>query len=262
MHFLMLGSLEIKVSGRQVALTAPKQRALLAALLLDANHEVPISRLTRFAWDERPPPTAQTTLRSYIYRLRQFLRPLAVELRTSNDCYVLDVNPAETDLWHFRQRVREAHRSAHDGRLTDSVSQLRSALALWRGNALSAVPGELVRQEARLLEAERIAAYEELYTTEIRLGGHRLIIPELQKVVSAHPFHESLRALLMLALYSSGRQAEALQHFAQARRRLRDHLGIEPGHELQELHQSVLAQQPAEQIVAARYGLRSSSEVA
>ncbi|MFI0373196.1 BTAD domain-containing putative transcriptional regulator [Actinomadura sp. 1N219] len=258
----MLGGLEIRVSGEQVALTPPKQRAILAALLLDVNHEVPISRLSRFIWDDRPPATAQTTLQSYIYRLRQFLRPLAVELKTSNDCYVLEVRPAEIDLWHFRQRVREAREKTHDGRLDESVAEYRSALALWRGGALSAIPGELVRQEARLLEAERIAAYEELFTAEIRLGNHRQIIPELQKVVTAHPFHESLTALLMLALYSSARQAEALQHYRQVRRRLRDDLGIEPGQELQELHQSVLEQQPAEEIVAARYGTRRPSEVA
>ncbi|WP_171063965.1 AfsR/SARP family transcriptional regulator [Actinomadura soli] len=250
----MLGGLEIRGAEKRVALTAPKQRAILAALLLDANHGVSISRLVRFVWDDRPPATAQTTIQSYIYRLRQVLRPLAVEIRTSNDCYALEVRPEEIDLWHFRQRAAEAHANAARGRLDESVPRFRKALALWRGRALSSVPGELVRQEARLLEAERIAAYEELFYAEIRLGNHRQIIPELQKVVSADPFHESLRALLMLSLYSSGRQAEALQQFAQARQRLRDDLGIEPGQELQELHRSVLEQQAPEEIIASRFG--------
>ncbi|GAA4231071.1 hypothetical protein GCM10022254_27310 [Actinomadura meridiana] len=244
MHFLILGSLELRESGKRIAITAPKQRAILVALLLDANNEVPITRLTRAGWDDRPPATAQTTLQSYIYRLRQALSPLPVELDTSHDCYRLNVAPEAIDLWNFRRRVDRAREHALRGRLSDSTAELRRALATWRGNALSGVPGETLRQEARLLEAERIAAYEELFTTEIRLGNHRHIIPELQKVVSGNPFHESLRALLMSSLYSSGRQVEALQHFSQIRRRLRDDLGIEPCQELQELHQSILEQQP------------------
>jgi DNA-binding SARP family transcriptional activator len=259
MYFFVLGSLELKSSGKRIPITAPKQRGVLAALLLDANNEVPLDQLTRFVWDGDPPVTAQTTLQSYVYRLRQLLRPLpGVELKTRHDSYMLNVSPSDTDLWYFRQQVDNARENARSGQLTDSVLDLRKALAIWRGHALSGVPGEAIRQEARFLEGERIAAYEELFSTEIFLGNHRQIIPELQKVVSAYQFHEALRAQLMLALYTSGRQAEALQNYALIRRRLRDDLGIEPGKQLQELHQSILEQLPASEIRAPIWESRVS----
>jgi len=251
MHFFILGSLEVTLSGRRIPVTAPKQRAVLAALLLDANNEVPIDRLTRFAWDGHPPITAQTTIQSYVYRLRQLLRPLAgVELKTSSDSYRLHVDPSDIDLWLFRRLVGEAREKGGLGDPAAAVADLRHALAVWRGNALASVPGEAIQQEARFLEGERIAAYEELFSTEISLGNHRQIIPELQKAVSGYQFHEALRAQLMLALYASGRQAEALQHYALIRRKLRDDLGIDPGQELQELHKAILEQVPANMITS------------
>jgi DNA-binding SARP family transcriptional activator len=252
-HFRILGSLELTASGKRIPIGAPKQRAILAALLLDAGKDVSINRLTRFIWDDQPPATAQTTLQSYIYRLRRLLRPLPVELKTtSSDCYRLNVGPDELDLWYFRRLVGAAREHACRGQLSESTAELRKSLAIWRGNALSGIPGETIRQEAALLEGERIAAYEELFTTEIKLGSHRQIIPELQKVVASHPFHESLSALLMLSLYASGRQVDALQHYGRIRRRLRDDLGIAPGQELQELHQRILEQHPAEELTCSR----------
>lgn len=246
MYFFLLGSFEVKLAGKRIPVTAPKQRAVLTALLLDANNEVPIDRLTRFAWDGHPPITAQTTIQSYVYRLRQLLRPLAgVELKTSSDCYLLHIDPPDIDLWHFRKLTADARDKATLGDPTGAVTHLRQALTLWRGNALANVPGEAIQQEARFLEGERIAAYEELFSTEISLGNHRQIVPELQKAVSGYQFHEALRAQLMLALYASGRQAEALQHYALIRRKLRDDLGIDPGQELQELHKAILEQIPA-----------------
>jgi DNA-binding SARP family transcriptional activator len=249
MYFFILGSLEVRSSGKRISITAPKQRAVLAALLLGANNEVPIDQLIRFVWDSRPPATAQTTLQSYIYRLRLLLSPLTgVELKTNIDSYMLDAGHGYTDLWYFREQVEEARRKAQLGELSDSVTSLRTALSVWRGNSLSGIPGEAIQQEARVLDGERIAAYEELFSAEIFLGNARQIIPELHKVVSVYPFHEVFRAQLMLALYASGRQAEALQNYALIRRRLRDRLGIEPGQELQELHRSILEQVPASKI--------------
>jgi SARP family transcriptional regulator, regulator of embCAB operon len=249
MHFFILGSLEVGSSERRVRITAPKQRAVLAALLLGANNEVPLEQLIRFAWDSRPPATAQTTLQSYIYRLRQLLRPLpGAVLRTNIDSYVLDVDRDDTDLWYFRGQVEAARSLARLGKLEESVERLRRAMSVWRGGSLSGIPGETVAQEGRLIDGERVAAYEELFDSEIVLGRARQIIPELHKVVSLHQYHEVFRAQLMLALYASGRQAEALQNYAVIRRRLRDVLGIEPGQELQQLHRSILGQVPAAQI--------------
>jgi DNA-binding SARP family transcriptional activator len=251
MQFFILGSLEVRGTGERIQITAPKQRAVLAALLLGANNEVPVDQLVRYVWDGRPPATAQTTLQSYIYRLRQLLRPLPdVHLRTNIDSYMLEVTEAETDLWSFRGHVERARSNADLGRWNESVADLRAAVAVWRGNSLTGVPGEAIRQEGRVLDGERIAAYEELFGTEINLGNTRHIVPDLQKVVSTYPFHEAFHAQLMLALYASGRQAEALQNFASIRRRLRERLGIEPGAGLQHLHRSILRQVPAAQMAS------------
>ncbi|GAA4253461.1 AfsR/SARP family transcriptional regulator [Dactylosporangium darangshiense] len=251
MQFFILGSLEVRGTEERIQITAPKQRAVLAALLLGANNEVPIDQLVRYVWDSRPPATAQSTVQSYIYRLRRLLRSLpGVQLRTNIDSYMLEVDGAETDLWSFRGLVERARADADAGRWNESVAQLRNATAVWRGNALTGVPGETIRQEGRVLDGERIAAYEELFGIEIFLGNTRQIVPELQKIASAHPFHEAFHAQLMLALYASGRQAEALQSFASIRRRLRDRLGIEPGVDLQQLHRSILRQVPAAQMTS------------
>jgi DNA-binding SARP family transcriptional activator len=250
MHFSILGSLEVSAAGERITITAPKQRAVLVTLLLEANNDVPVDRLAQYVWDGGPPAAAQTTLQSYIYRLRRLLcRMPDAEILTSSVGYVLQVDPAATDVWSFRQRVIDARDRAVGGDLAHSVRGLREALALWRGNALAGMPGRLIQREARFLEDERIAAYEDLFNAELALGNHRTLIPELRKMVSLHPFHETLRAQLMLALYQSGRQAEALHVFAAARRKLREDLGIEPGPELQALHKAVLQQVPAAAIV-------------
>lgn len=250
MYFAILGSLDVRAAGARILITAPKQRAVLVTLLLDANNEVPVDRLARYAWDGHPPAAAQTTLQSYIYRLRQLLRPMTgVELQTSSASYTLQVDPSETDVLSFKQGVAEARDQALSGNLQDSVRGLRRALALWRGSALVGVPGRLIQQEARFLEDERIAAYEDLFSAEIALGNHRKIVPELRKLVSLHQFHEMLGAQLMLALYRSGRQAEALQVYRLIRHNLRDDLGIEPGAELQHLHRAILEQAPPKTIM-------------
>lgn len=251
MQFFILGSLEVRGPEERIQITAPKQRAVLAGLLLGAGNEVPVDRLIRYVWDGRPPATAQTTLQSYIYRLRQLLRPLpGVRLRTDIDSYLLEVDGAETDLWSFRGLVERARSDAGLGRWSEAVAGLRDAVSAWRGNALTGVPGDAIRQEGRVLDGERIAAYEELFGAEILLGSTRQIVPELQKVASSYPFHEMFHAQLMLALYASGRQAEALQSFAAIRRRLRERLGIEPGPGLQHLHRSILRQVPPAQLTS------------
>jgi DNA-binding SARP family transcriptional activator len=259
MYFTILGSMETTPLRTPIGITAPKQRAVLAVLLLDANNDVSVDRLTRYVWDGVPPRAAQTTLQSYIYRLRRLLRPLAdVELQTNSTGYTLRVHPGKTDLWSFRQMMTDAHDKVSRGDLPGSVRDLRSALSLWRGNALAGVPGKLIRQEARFLEDERIAAYEELFHAELALGGHRAIVPELHKVVAGYHLHEMLRAQLMLALYRSGRQAEALQVYSAFRRALREELGIDPGSELQSLHRAILEHTPPMAIRLPLTGGRSA----
>jgi DNA-binding SARP family transcriptional activator len=257
MQFNILGSLEVGSPNHRIRITAPKQRALLVALLLSAGNEVPLEHLIRFAWDNHPPATAQTTLQSYIYRLRRLLSPLSgVELRTNTDSYLLDIDRDDTDLWFFRGQVEQARDLAGRGELDGSARHLRRGIAVWRGTSLSGVPGKTVVQEARILDGERIAAREELFDIEIALGRSRQIIPELHKIVTEHQYHEVFRAQLMLALYASGRQTEALQNYAVIRNRLRDRLGIEPGRELQELHRQILGQVPAAEILPPTWTTR------
>ncbi|MFD0574862.1 AfsR/SARP family transcriptional regulator [Dactylosporangium darangshiense] len=230
-------------------MTALKQRAVLATLLLDPNREVSVEHLNRYVWDGKPPAAAHSTLPSYIYRLRQIMRPIpGVKLTTGVLGYTLHLDESSTDLGGFRALVIEARAALDGGDAPAAVACLRAALSLWRGNALSGVPGNLLHQEGRFLESERVAAYEELFAAEMALGNTRKIIPELLKIVSLYPFHESFRAQLMLGLYRCGRQAEALQNFAFIRRKLADELGIEPGVELRELQKVILDQVPPERV--------------
>ncbi|GAA2642711.1 hypothetical protein GCM10010307_45840 [Streptomyces vastus] len=222
---------------------------MLASLLLGVNEFVSLDHLVGYVWDGRPPTAYRTTLQAYIYRLRQLLgRTAGVELHTGNAGYMLEVDPVALDLRVFRHKVDEAREFVRSRDLNRATPELRGALSIWRGSALSGVPGEILQQEARFLEGERLAAYEELVSLEISLGNHRRIIPELSKLVSAHPLRETLAAQLVLALYRSGLQAEALQSYSTTRGRLREELGIEPGVELQELQKGILGRLPAAQI--------------
>jgi len=249
LQFRILGSLEVRNAGKKLIVTAPKQQAVLVSLVLGANEFVSIDSLADYVWDGRPPAAYRTTLQAYVYRLRRlFERSPGVELSTGIAGYMLEVNPVAIDLPVFRQKVQLARELVKCREIDRATRELRDALSVWRGNALSGVPGELLQQEARFLESERLAAYEELLSLEISLGNHRRIIPELSKLVISHPLRETLAAQLMLALYRSGMQAEALQSYAAARSRLREELGIEPGAELQELHKGVLSRLPAESI--------------
>src|SRR6185436_3917859 len=131
---------------------------------LEANNDVPVDRLAQYVWDGTPPAAAQTTLQSYVYRLRRLLCRMAdAEILTSSVGYMLRVDPAATDVWLFRQGVSDARDRAVGGDLAHSVCGLRSALALWRGNALAGMAGRLIRREARFLDDERIAAYGDLF---------------------------------------------------------------------------------------------------
>jgi DNA-binding SARP family transcriptional activator len=249
MSFSILGSLDVKHPGGRIHITAPKQKIVLSALLLEADNEVSSESLIDHVWDGRPPTAAQTTLQSYVYRLRQLLSPLPqVNLRNSTSGYTIELGSCVLDLRLFHDRMAEAGAAARHGDKTGSVTALRNGLSIWRGSALAGVPGELLRREAALLENERIAAYEELASLELELGNHRRMIPDLHKIVTEYPFHEVFTAQLMLALYRSGRQAEALQDYEIIRRKLRDDLGIEPGAELRHLQMAILERAPAMEV--------------
>lgn len=250
MEFEILGALQVKASGREIPVTAPKQQAALAALLLSANCAVSADEMVEHLWSGQPPAAARSTLQAYIHRLRQLLSgmPGEVRLSTSTAGYTLELGSARLDLRIFHERVGEARHLAAAGDLSDAAVLLRGALSLWRGAALAGVPGDFIQEEARFLDAERIAAHEELLHLEMRVGNHQRIIPELIKLCNAHPFREAITAQLMVCLYRCGRQAEALRTFSQSRKRLREELGIEPGVDLQELQKAILTRVPVDQI--------------
>jgi len=242
----MLGSLDVLDAGRRVPLGGSKQRALLAVLLLHANEVVSVDRLVDELWGDRPPGSAGKLVQGYVSALRRLLSAGGVRdgpLETQAPGYALRVGSDELDRFVFERLAAEAR--AADGQEL-AARGLRAALALWRGPALADVtlegPG---RQEAERLNERRLAVLVERIELDLELGRHADVIGELEELVVSYPFHERLPALLILALYRSGRQAEALRAYRDTRRRLVEELGLEPGTELQQLERQILAHDPA-----------------
>ena len=227
MEFRILGPLEVDSGGKALDLGGAKQRSLLAVLLLHANQVVSRDRLVEALWEGTPPTTANKALQVHVSALRKLLG--ADRLETRPPGYLLRLSGDELDLARFR-RLRE------EGRLRD-------ALALWRGPPLGdfAYNGFAQAEIARL-EDERVACVEDRIDQDLAAGRHVELTGELEALVAQHPLRERLRAQLMLALYRSGRQGEALEAYQAARVSLVDELGIEPGRDLRALHQQILNQ--------------------
>jgi DNA-binding SARP family transcriptional activator len=238
LEFRILGPLEVSDGGRPIVVGRPRDRALLAALLLRAGEVVSIDRLVDALWGEQPPRTARAALHNSVSALRKLLGPDVVVRRPPG--YLLDVSPEQIDLRRFERLVEEA-----SGAASADCARLREALALWRGPPLDDVSFEAFAQaEIARLEELRAGAREELVEAELALGRHAAVVPELEALVAEHPFRERPRAQLMIALYRSGRQAEALEAYQSVRRFLDEELGLEPGPVLQKLQQAVLRQDP------------------
>jgi DNA-binding SARP family transcriptional activator len=239
MQFRLLGPLEVTEQNREAVLGGVKQRSLLALLLLHANEVVATDRLIAELWGESPPATVSKSIQSYVMRLRRELGPERLSTRPPG--YVLNVAPDELDLAVF-ERLREEARRAEPAR---AAQKLREALALWRGPPLADLAYEPFAQtEIARLEELRLAALEDRVDADLAVGRHGDVAGELEALIAAHPLRERLRAQLMLALYRSGRQAEALHAYRAARRELADELGLEPGEELRRLEQAILQQDP------------------
>jgi YVTN family beta-propeller protein len=231
-RFGLLGPLDAERDGVTLELGARKQRAVLALLLLDANHVVSTERLIDGLWGEAPPETARSALQVYVAGLRKALGEDGASLRTSAPGYVLDVPPGGSDLEEFATLRAEG--------------RPREALALWRGPALADLDGEpFAAAAAGRLEELRLGAVEERIEADLAQGRHAEVVPELDVLVAEHPYRERFRAQQMLALYRSGRQADALAAYRSARTAFVDELGIEPGEELKKLERSVLDHDPA-----------------
>ncbi|MEZ0284888.1 MAG: BTAD domain-containing putative transcriptional regulator, partial [Thermoleophilia bacterium] len=247
--FRILGPLEVLDGDRAVALGGLRQRALLALLLLRANEVVSTDRLIAELWGDSPPPTARQTVQVYISQLRRAVpvdgvRESAIETRSPG--YVLHVAPGELDLDRFQELSASGRAALAAGDAAGAAATLREALGLWRGPPLADFAyEEWAQREIARLEEWRLACLEERIEADLQLGRRGELVGELEALVEEHPLRERLRGQLMLALYGSGRQAEALERYASGRRALADELGIEPGRALRDLERRILNQDPA-----------------
>jgi WD40 repeat protein/DNA-binding SARP family transcriptional activator len=234
MHVSILGPLEASVEGRPLVLGAGKPRALLAILALHAGEPLSTERLIDGLWGERPPASATKLVQLYVSQLRKALGAAGdgAAIVTRGHGYELDVAPDEVDVGRFERLV--------------ATGAPREALALWRGRPLDDVAGEpFAAPEIRRLEELRLSALEQAIDADLDAGRHREVVGELEALVAEEPLRERLQAQRMLALYRSGRQAEALDAYREARRALVGQVGIEPGPELRRLHEAILRQDPA-----------------
>jgi len=250
-QFKILGPVEVRDGQRLVELGRPKQRVLLAVLLVHANQVLGLDRLIEELWGQEAPAQATASLQAYVSNLRRALEPGRPPrtpprvLVTQPPGYRLVVAPGDLDAARFVALAAEGHRLLEAEQLGPAARALREALALWRGPALADVGDEPFAQaERQRLEELRLVALEDRLAAELALGGHASATAELEELVGRYPFRERLHGLLMLALYRSGRQAEALGAFRAARRTLGEELGIDPSRWLRQLETDILRQAP------------------
>ena len=245
--FGLLGPLLVARSGAVSTIPAGMQRALLAALLLNANRAVSAEELAWVLWGADPPASARVTVQNYVRRLRSVLHADGdARIVTVAGGYLIRVDVGELDVSQFEAAHDRARDAARHGAWDLAAAELREALALWRGEPLADVPSErLVLQHVPRLAELRMQAIELRVEADLHLGLHGQVIPELLRLADAHPLREWLAVLLMLALYRDGRQSEALAAYLRTRRVLMEELGIEPGPALRQLQQQILAADPA-----------------
>jgi predicted ATPase/DNA-binding SARP family transcriptional activator len=241
LEFRILGPVEAARSGRSLPLGGPKQRALLALLLVHRDRVVPSDRLIEELWSGAPPPGARTTLRSHVSRLRALLGDGDAVVHSRPPGYVLVLTPEQLDSARFERLAREGREALGRGAADIAADTLRAALALWRGPALADVAEEpFARLEAARLEELRLSTLEDGIEAELALGRHAELVPTLESLVTEHPLRERLWGYLMLALYRCDRQAEALEAYRRLRARLVDDLGLEPSETLQDIQLAIL----------------------
>jgi DNA-binding SARP family transcriptional activator len=248
-EFGVLGPLEVRAGGAVVQLAGARQRALLTILLLNANEVVSVDRLVEELWPGRPPAAPAHTVQVHVSNVRKALAAAAPDaadrLETQPPGYRLRTEHGELDLDRFEALCAGAREALAGGEPARAAELLGDALALWRGPALGDVAYESFAQPAiGRLEELRLTAHEERIDADLACGRHAELVPELQAFVADHPLRERPRGQLMLALYRSGRQADALEAFQDARRELVDQLGIDPSPALQRLERAILRHEP------------------
>ena len=238
MDFRILGSVEVLTEGKPLPVGGPRQRALLAYLLLNEHDVVSADRLIEELWHD-PPAGGVQAVQTQVSRLR---RALGGRIATSGSGYTIDLEPGELDLGRFRSLLADAGTASE---AAERSRLLREADGLWHGTPLQGVDGPFVAAEVRALEELRLAAVEERIEADLDAGRHAALVAELSSLVVRHPLRERLRAQLILALYRSGRQADALSAFRDTRRMLDEELGIEPSPALRELELAILRHDPS-----------------
>ena len=258
MDFGILGPLEISDDGRVLSLRGTKQRALLALLLLHANQVVSTDRLIDQLWGDDPPDSGTAALQVRVSKLRKALGAGGETIVTKAPGYVIRLGSDRLDLHRFERLLAEAERDLRGGDAAQASSKLGDAISLSRGPPLGDLAYESFVQPAiARLEELLLVAQELRIEAELALGRHNEVVSELDALVAAHPLREGLCRQLMLALYRSGRQADALEAYQVARRTLVAELGIEPGPRLQDLERSILRQDRSLDPVAPPTPLRS-----
>jgi DNA-binding SARP family transcriptional activator len=254
-EYRILGPLEVAANGRAIPLGGTKQRALLAVLLLHRNSVVPIDQLVEDLWGADAPAAAAKTVQVHVSRLRKALGNAALETRAGG--YALNVDTASVDLFRFEELTQEGRRLLAAGDPAPARAAFGEALALSRGPPLADFAYEPFAQtEIARLEELRVAALEDRIEADLALGEHTSLAPELEALIAAHPLRERLRKQSMLALYRSGRQADALQAYREARHALGE-LGIEPTRSLRDLEAAILRHDPGLDL-AVRPGRRAA----
>ena len=244
MDFRILGPLEVAQDGQSLRLGGAQQRALLAVLLIYRGEVLSTDRLIDELWADCPPPTAAKTVQGYVSQLRRVLGEEAIVTRGHG--YRLAVVSDQVDVARFEALVSEGQTALADGDAANAQQRLGEALALWRGEPLADFAYDAFAQaEIARLQESRLAAIEARIDADLALGEHTRLVAELEALVHQHPLRERLIAQLMLALYRSGRQAEALACYRAARKRLVEELGLDPGRDLQELEEAILTQDRA-----------------
>jgi DNA-binding SARP family transcriptional activator len=254
LEFRILGPLHVLDDDRTIELGGARQRAVLAILLLHRGETVSVDRIVDLIWGERPPATAVKTIQVYVSHLRRALVEDAIV--SSRGGYALAVDAERIDALRFERLVDEGRAALSGDDPARAAELLRSALALWRGPALADLAYESFAQaEILRLEELRLEARERRLEADLGLGRHPEVVGELEVLVREHPLREGLRAQLMLALYGSGRQAEALDVYRETRRLLVDQLGIEPSPAIQELEKAILRHDPTLVPASGRAGV-------
>lgn len=244
MRVRVLGPVEAELDGRMIRLAGQRQRALLAALALDHGRVVPVDRLVDTLWDTNPPNRARSKIHSHVSALRQAFGQQAKDcspLATATFGYILSRQDVELDLAEFESLTIRARWAAGHGQPDTASQSFGSALALWRGPAFADVSSLVIRAAAAALEDRRLLAVEAKAEADLALGRPDTVAAELSAGLAMNPCRERLRGLLMLAYYRLGCRTDALKLYRDGHRLMVAELGLEPGPELRQLHQRILA---------------------